>query len=271
MRGHIGLLLLLAIAPLAAGEGEGDADDGADEAAAGEELCIITFTPSADFRHVAVIKDLVLTDADRWRILNETDVDDDGVVTTAEVAAFETASRNETQIHRDGDEGERRLIRNGFDAPALTFWNDLQAAEGPVLANRTFKMAETREYDFTFGAPDDVREILFEGGAEVPAVEPQVVIETVVVSAPSGWRVGRANDQEILASSATLRGFDVYSHYAFTFVKDAAAPPQEPPQDLPPDAPPVPVDTRSRDAPEPAVIFSLGAAGVAAIAFRGRR
>lgn len=209
-----------------------------------DELCIIFFEPSKDFRLVDVRADLILTPDERANLSALVDADADGTITPAEVATYENNSV--TIVTQREDYGERLLYMDGNLPTQMTVWTKLRNWTGPVEEARKGVVTELREYHTV--PKVDKGHILTGGLYAAPHTLQQrrPVIETIVVSAPEGWVVfevghlpphptpdeqGRVppssmytQNQRFEQKSVTLSQFDIRSQYEVVFAKEGENP-----------------------------------------------
>ncbi len=197
-------------------------------ASGGDALCIIVIAPTEDFRRVTVTVDLVLSDQDKANYTADVDADEDGTITAAEVAAYESAHAEA----RPAGDGVRTLVMDALEPTSARLWFDLIGFEGAADPSRELKVAEMREYWFNETRRGDVHRI--EGGADSDYVRPVAVIETVVIPAPAGWLVTSVNDTVVMKESVTIQGFDTVGYFDIRYArKDSSTGPSGEPQPIP--------------------------------------
>lgn len=214
------------------------------------DLCIITYRPFPDFRTIKVEADQVVSDENMTALLDEVDTDDDGTITSQEVAAYEQDSE-----HRQYDFeslGKLKLVVDQ-DAPTeVQFRTVLRNFEGPIDADKARLVVEHRTYRFPYTQEADFHWL--EGGLYAEGErQDQFAIEFVVLEAPEGWVVAKVNDDKYGKQTVSIEAFDTTEYFAVLFEKASAQP-----------------TDATNTLPGPSVLFGLlGMIGVAAVRRNG--
>ncbi|MBW3582720.1 MAG: hypothetical protein KY455_06440 [Euryarchaeota archaeon] len=180
------------------------------------DLCIITYRPFADFRTIKVEADQVVSDENMTALLDEVDSDDDGTITSQEVAAYEDRSQH---TERDFEAlGKHKLVVDQ-DAPrSVDFRTVLRNFEGSIDEEKARLVVEHRTYRFPFTQEADFHWLeggLYSEGEERP--RDNIVEEFVVLEAPEGWIVGKVNDDKYAKQTVTLESFGTEEYFSILF------------------------------------------------------
>jgi hypothetical protein len=191
-----------------------DATEAADAAPEREpderaDLCIIRYTPRADFQRLSVVADLELTSAEMQNLTDDVDADRDGVVTQVEVDIYENASRQTVSAFGY----KHSLVLDENWATQIHVQTRLTNFVGPVASDQARLVSEHRTYSYP---PSNADRHVLRGGLYA-APQPRAVIEFVVIEAPAPYKVTWVNGQAYNDGLVELPAFDTEAEYTIVF------------------------------------------------------